>query len=94
MSTIALTPGDLEATASTLQRAGSELSSVGGRTPGGGPGDLGSPELEQAVAELSKSSFQVVVALYYAVAQTGRNLALSSYAYMTVDGRSMRTGGP
>lgn len=94
MGTIALTPPELEGAAATLQRAGTELSDVGGRGPEStGAGNLGLPELEQAVVDLSKSSFQVVVALYYSVAQTGRNLAASAYAYQTVDGRSMRTGG-
>ena len=93
MSSIEVTPSELAGAASSLQRAGNDLSTVGVRSMRGtGNGDLGSPELEQAVAELCDASFVVVVALWNAVNQTGANLAAAAAAYQIVDERSMRGG--
>jgi hypothetical protein len=94
MSTIEVTPNELAGAGATLQRAGGSLSTVGARSASGtGAGDLGSPELEQAVTELCEASMDVVVALWNAVNMTGANLAAAGAAYQTVDGRSMRPGG-
>jgi hypothetical protein len=94
MSMIEVTPAELAGAGARLQRAGGDLSTVGVRSMRGtGGGDLGSPELEQAVAELCDSSFAVVVALWNAVNQTGANLAAAGAAYQAVDSRSMRPGG-
>jgi hypothetical protein len=94
MSSIEVTPAELAAAAASLQRAGGDVSTVGVRSMNGtGAGDLGSPELEQAVAELCDSSFAVVVALWNSVNLTGANLAAAAAAYSAVDSRSMRPGG-
>jgi hypothetical protein len=93
VSAIAVTPAELAGAAAGLQRAGGDLSTVGGRAlRGTGAGDLGAPELERAVVELSEASLQVVIALFNAVERTGANLAASAAAYETADGRSMRGG--
>jgi hypothetical protein len=94
MGTLAVTPGELEGAAASLQRAGNDVSTVGVRSMRGtGSGDLGSPELEQAVAELSEASFGVVVALWNAVNLTGVNVAAAAAAYGYVDGSVMPRGG-
>jgi hypothetical protein len=94
LSTIEVTPSDLAGAARSLQRAGGDLSTVGGRSlRGTGSGDLGTPELEQAVAELCDASFGVVVALWNAVNLTGANLAAAAAAYQIVDERAMLRGG-
>ena len=94
MSTIEVTPAELSAAAASLQRAGGDVSTVGVRSMNGtGAGDLGSPELEQAVVELCDSGFAVVVALWNAVNMTGANLSAASAAYNAADARSMRPGG-
>jgi hypothetical protein len=94
MSTIEVTPGELAGAAARLQRAGDDLSTVGVRSMRGtGTGDLGSPELEQAVAELSEASFRVVVALWNAVNLTGVNLAAAAAAYGYVDATVLPRGG-
>lgn len=95
MSSIEVTPADLAAAAASLQRAGGDVSTVGVRSMRGtGSGDLGSPELEAAVADLCNSSFGVVVALWNSVNMTGANLAATAAAYDAVDSRSMRYGRP
>lgn len=95
MSSIEVTPAELSAAAASLQRAGNDVATVGVRAMNGtGAGDLGSPELEQAVAELCDSSFGVVLALWNSVNLTGANLAAAAAAYGTVDSQSMRPGGP
>jgi len=94
MSTIEVTPAELEAAGASLQRAGNDVSTVGVRAMRGtGGGDLGSAELEQAVVDLCDTSFAVAVALWNAVNLTGANLAASGAAYGVVDSRSMRPGG-
>jgi hypothetical protein len=94
MSSIAVTPAELAAAAGSLERAAGDVATVGVRSMRGtGAGDLGSPELEQAVTELCQSSFAVVFALWNAVSATGANLAAAGQAYDTVDSRSMRPGG-
>ena len=91
MSTIEVTPAQLEAAAASLQRAGDDDATVGARSMRGtGTGELGSDELEQAVMELCDSSFAVVVALWNSVNLTGANLTAAASAYGTVDSRSMR----
>lgn len=93
MGTIALAPAELAIAAARLRRAGDDLSTVGvhslSRT---GAGDLGATELEDAVVELCDKGMLVVIALWNAVEQTGRNLAASGVAYTTVDERSMLVG--
>jgi hypothetical protein len=85
VGTIAVTPGDLSGAAATLQRAGGGLTKVGVRTMNGGAGDLGAPELDQAVVDLCDHSFEVVTALWNAVSMTGTNLAASASAYQAAD---------
>jgi hypothetical protein len=94
MSIIAVTPAELAAAAGSLERAAGDVATVGTHSMRGtGAGDLGSPELERAVAELCASSFAIVFALWNAVNETGANLAAAGEAYGTVDSRSMRPGG-
>jgi hypothetical protein len=94
MSTIEVTPAQLQAAAASLQHAGDDVATVGARSMRGtGTGELGSDELEQAVMELCDSSFAVVVALWNSVNLTGANLAAAGSAYGEVDSRSMRPGG-
>jgi hypothetical protein len=91
MSTIEVTPAELQAAAANLQHAGDDVAAVGVRSMRGtGAGELGSGELEQAVMELCDSSFAVVVALWNSVNLTGANLYASGLSYGTVDSRSMR----
>jgi hypothetical protein len=93
MSVIEVTPGELAGAAASLQRAGDGTATVGVRAMRGtGSGDLGAPELEQAVVELCDASFSVAVALWNAVNMTGANLAAAAAAYDAVDSRSMRPG--
>lgn len=93
MGTIQVTPGELAGAGATLQRAGGDLSTLGANSKRGiGTGDLGSPQLEQAVAALCESSFAVVVALWNAVNQTGANVAAAASAYQIVDERAMLGG--
>jgi hypothetical protein len=94
VGTIEVTPGELAGAAASLQRAGNDVSTVGVRSVRGtGSGDLGSPELEQAVAEMCDASFGVAVALWNAVNMTGVNLAAAAAAYGYVDASVMPRGG-
>jgi hypothetical protein len=93
MSTLEVTPDELAGAAASLQRAGNDVSAVGGRTLSGGAGDLGAPELEQAVVEMCDDSFRVAVALWNAVNLTGTNLAAAAAAYGYVDATVMPRGG-
>jgi hypothetical protein len=90
MSTLEVTPG----AAASLQRAGNDVSTVGVRSMrGSGSGDLGAPELEEAVVEMCDASFSVAVALWNAVNLTGTNLAAAAAAYGYVDASVMPRGG-
>jgi hypothetical protein len=92
--TFQVTPGELVGAAGSLRRAGSEVSSVGGRAMrGGGAGDLGAPELEQAVVDVCESSFHVAASLAHAVTLTGRNLGAGAAAYGYVDANVIPGGG-
>jgi hypothetical protein len=94
MSTLEVTPDELDGAAASLQRAGNDVSRVGGRALGGtGAGDLGAPELEQAVVEMCDDSLRVAVALWNAVNLTGTNLAAAAAAYGYVDATVLPRGG-
>lgn len=94
MSVIEVTPDELAGAAASLRRAGNDVSTVGGRALGRtGAGDLGAPELEQAVVEACESSFRVAAALVHAVNLTGSNLAAGAAAYGYVDATVMPRGG-
>jgi hypothetical protein len=94
MSTLEVTPGELAGAAASLQRAGNDVSTVGVRSMrGSGSGDLGAPELEEAVVEMCDASFSVAVALWNAVNLTGTNLAAAAAAYGYVDASVMPRGG-
>jgi hypothetical protein len=91
MGTIAVTPAQLDGAASMLRRAGSELKGCSPR--GLGAGDLGSPEVESALTELSAATLAVVDALAGAVALAGLNLGAGAGLYSSVDATAMRPGG-
>jgi hypothetical protein len=93
VGTIEVTPGELAGAAARLQRAGNDVSTVGVRSMrGSGSGDLGAPELEQAVVEICGASFGVAAALCNAINQTGVNLAAAGAAYGYVDASVMPRG--
>jgi len=82
-----VTPGELTAAASTLGSVQGELG-----CPRLGPGDLGSPELEAAMASFYASANGVAMALGDAVSHASASLTAGASAYEVTDAGAMPAG--
>jgi hypothetical protein len=82
-----VTPDELTGAAATL---GAVQGEVG--CPRMGPGDLGSPELEAAMASFYASVNDVAMALGDAVSQASTSLGVGASAYETTDAAAMGGG--
>jgi hypothetical protein len=82
-----VTPGELAGAAATLGSVQGELG-----CPRLGPGDLGSPELEAAMASFYASASNVAMALGDAVGQASASVGAGATAYETTDAAAMRAG--
>jgi hypothetical protein len=82
-----VTPGELAGAAATLGSVQGELG-----CPRLGPGDLGSPALEAAMASFYASANGVAMALGDAVGHASANLAASASAYEITDAGAMPAG--
>jgi hypothetical protein len=84
-----VTPGDLHAAASTLGAVDAELG-----CPALAPGDLGSPELEAALARLYASTERVAQTMAQAVSHASANTSAGAQSYLSTDLGAMPFGGP
>jgi hypothetical protein len=82
-----VTPGELTGAAATLGSVQAELG-----CPRLGAGDLGSPELEAAMASFYASANSVAMALGDAVQHASTNLMTGASAYETTDASAMLAG--
>ncbi len=89
MSRFEVSPAELEGAARTL---GSVEGSLG--RPSSAAGELGSAELETAVAGLFQAADQVALAMGHAVAQASQNASAAAGAYTRTDAQAMPSGGP
>jgi hypothetical protein len=87
MSRFSVTPDELDAAAATLGGVDAVF-----RCPRAGPGDLGSPELEAAVAEFNAAALRLADAMGHAIQTAGMNAAAGAGAYVTTDEAAMPGG--
>ena len=88
MGRFAVSPAELEGAAHTL---GGVEGSLG--CPTRAVGELGSPELEGAVADLFHAADGVALAMAQAVGHVSRNVSAAASAYERTDAEAMRPGG-
>jgi hypothetical protein len=89
-----VSPSELLAAASTLQGVAGELAEGGSGVGSLGAGDLGSPELAAALAELCEKADSVASALTGAVTTAGVKAGLASEDYGQADALSFPGVGP
>lgn len=87
MGSFEVTPGELEAAATTLGAVEGELA-----CPTLGPGDLGSPELEAAMGAFYGAASRVAMAMGEAVSHSSAALTSGAALYVTTDAGAMPAG--
>jgi hypothetical protein len=87
MGGFAVIPGELEAAAATLGSVQGELG-----CPRLGAGDLGSPELEAAMASFYAAANRVALAMGEAVSASSTALVVGAAAYTATDLGAMPVG--
>ncbi len=80
-------PGELEAASATLGSVQGELA-----CPTLGAGDLGSPELEAAMAEFYRAASGVAIAMGEAVGHSSAALSGGAALYVSTDAGAMPAG--